>query len=163
MYENDLAAAARHLEHALELDPTNTNILFSAAFLASSLGRLNEAIALLEYVVARDPLNPGGHANLGVFYLFAGQLDESIASSRTALSLSPDRENATMLIGWALLEKGEPEAALAAIQDEPSEFWRLGGLAGAYHALGESAKSEAALANLIEDYEHSAAANIAVL
>jgi len=163
VYENDLAAAARHLEHALELDPTNTNILYSAAFLASSLGRLDQAIALLEYVVARDPVNPGGHANLGVFYLFAGRLDESIASSRTALSLSPGRENATMLIGWALLEKGEPEAALAAMQDEPSEFWRLGGLVGAYHALGKSAESDAALAKLIEDYERSAAANIASL
>jgi len=163
VYENDLAAAARHLERALELDPTNTAILGDAGFLASSLGRLDEAIALLEYVVARDPVNPGGHANLGVFYLIAGRLDESIASSRTALSLSPGRENATMLIGWALLEKGELEAALAAIQEEPSEFWRMAGLAGAYHALGQSAESDAALANLIEDYEHSAAANIAGL
>jgi tetratricopeptide (TPR) repeat protein len=120
VYENDLAAAARHLERALELDPTNTNILITAAGLASSLGRLDEAIALQEYVVARDPVNPSGHSTLGVYYLFAGRLDESIASSRTALDLSPGRENATMLIGWAL-------------------------------------------ANLIEDYEQSAAANIAVL
>jgi TolB-like protein/Tfp pilus assembly protein PilF len=163
VYENDLAAAARHLERALELDPTNTNILITAAGLASSLGRLDEAIALQEYVVARDPVNPSGHSTLGVYYLFAGRLDESIASSRTALDLSPGRENATMLIGWALLEKGEPEAALSAIQDEPSEFWRLGGLVGAYHALGRFAESDAGLANLIEDYEHSAAANIAVL
>jgi TolB-like protein/cytochrome c-type biogenesis protein CcmH/NrfG len=149
VYENDLAAPARHLEHALELDPTNTKILYSAAFLASSLGRLDQAIALLEYVVARDPVNPGGHANLGVFYLFAGRLDESIASRRTAQSLSPGRENATMLIGWALLEKGEPEEALAAMQEEPSEIWRMAGLAGAYHALGQSAESDAALATLM--------------
>jgi len=163
VYDNDLAAAARHLERALELDPTNTDILRDASFLASSLSRLDQAIALLEYVAARDPVNPGAHATLGVYYLFAGRLDESIASSRTALALSPGRANATMLIGWALLEKGEPEAALAAIQEEPSEAWRVAGLVGAYHALGQSAESDAALAKLIADYEHNAAVQIASL
>ena len=61
----------------------------------------------------------------------------------------------------ALLEKGEPEAALAAIQQESSAPFRLIGLALAYHALGQAVESDAALAALIEKYEQGWAYNIA--
>jgi tetratricopeptide (TPR) repeat protein len=45
-HDNDLATAARHLERALELAPTDTDILGSAAGWAFDLGRLDEAIGL---------------------------------------------------------------------------------------------------------------------
>ncbi len=61
-YDNDLAQAARHFERALQLDPANIDIIRDAAALLQSLGRLDEAIALDEYVTARDPVNPDGHA-----------------------------------------------------------------------------------------------------
>ncbi len=148
-------------ERALALDPTNSDIIANAAILARSLGRLDEAIALQEYAVVRDPVNPIGHARLGVFYRWAGRLDEAIASLRTTLSLSPGRIAAQSFIGAALLLKGEPEAALAAIQQESSELWRMVGWPMAYHALGQVAESESALAELIEKYEQETAYNIA--
>jgi serine/threonine-protein kinase len=150
VYDGDLTVAARHLERALALDPTNSDIIANAAILARSLGRLDEAIALQEYAVVRDPVNPIGHARLGVFYRWAGRPDEAIASLRTTLSLSPGRIAAQSFIGAALLLKGEPEAALAAIQQESSELWRMVGWPMAYHALGQVAESESALAELIE-------------
>jgi TolB-like protein/Tfp pilus assembly protein PilF len=161
VYDGDLAAAARHYERALELEPTNTDILANAARLAQSLGRLDEAVALQEYAVARDPVSSIGHSGLGIAYLWAGRLDEAIASFRTALSLSPGRIFAQSGIGVALLLKGEPEAALAAIQQESSEDWRLIGLVMAHHALGQAAESDAALTELIEKYEQGWAYNIA--
>jgi TolB-like protein/Tfp pilus assembly protein PilF len=159
-HDGDLAAAARHYARALELAPTDATIVSSVARLAFSLGRLDEAIALGEYAVARDPVNPAGHHGLGLYYFWAERLDEAIASFRTALSLSPGRIGANSHIGSALLLKGEPEAALTAIQKESFEGFRLVGLSMAYHALGRAADSDDALAELIAKYEEGSAYNI---
>ena len=75
--------------------------------------------------------------------------------------MSPGYIGANHFIGTALLLKGETQSALAAMQKEVSEGWRLIGLVLAHHALGQAAASDAALAKLIEKYEQDAAYNIA--
>ena len=161
-YDGDLTAAAQHYEHALALEPTNPDIVRNTACcLAAALGRVDTAVAAGEYVAARDPLNPRGHVMLANDYVYAGRLDEAIASLRTALRLRPDYAGLQSGIGDALLLKGEPAAALAAIQKDPSEFWRRIGLPMAWHALGKQAESNAALAELIQNNEKTAAYNIA--
>ena len=162
-YDRDLVVAARHYQQALTLDPANTDRIFAAANMAASLGRLDQAIALAEYAVARDPVNPVGVDRLGIYYLYAGRLDEAITSLRTALALSPESLGTNYLINTALLLKGEPEAALEVIQKETSETKRLYGLVVAYHALGQTAASDTALADLIEQYEQTSAYNIAYI
>ncbi|MGB5210269.1 MAG: tetratricopeptide repeat protein [Gammaproteobacteria bacterium] len=159
--QGDLVSAARHYQRAVELDPTDTGVMFSAASLAESLGRLEQAIALEEYAVVRDPLDPVAHNNQGDSYLSAGRFDQSIVAFRTALRLSPGYIGAHYRIGVALLLKGEPNAALEAMQQEPFKAWRLIGLAMAHHALDQQAESDAALAELIQRYEQDAAYNIA--
>ncbi len=159
-YDNDLAAAAQHFERALLLEPANSDIIANSAILTALLGRLDESIALAKFVVARDPVNPSAHSGLGVLYAFAGRWDESIASYSTALTLSPGRGGAHYHVGIALLFKGELNAALEAMQLEDSS-WGMIGLPLAYHALGRAGESEAALAELIEQYEQGAAFNIA--
>jgi hypothetical protein len=48
-YDRDLAAGARHIEHARALEPANPDIMGAAAGLARRLGRLDQAIAIGEY------------------------------------------------------------------------------------------------------------------
>jgi TolB-like protein/Tfp pilus assembly protein PilF len=160
-YDGDLSAAARHMERALQLDPANLDIFLNAADLTGNLGRMDEAVALGEYVVSRDPVNALGQYRLGINYLWARRPDEAMASLRTALSLSPGRIGAQSAIGDALLLQGKPDAALAAIQQEAAADWRLMGLAMAYHALGRTAESDAALAEAIDKYEKGSSYNIA--
>jgi tetratricopeptide (TPR) repeat protein len=46
-HDSDLVAAAKHMERALELEPTNIGLIRNSATLVKSLGRLDEAILLL--------------------------------------------------------------------------------------------------------------------
>src|SRR5436190_16569798 len=89
--DNDLAGAARHFQWALALDPTDLDVLRNTATFLSSLGRLDEALALDEAMVRRDPVNVTALNNLGVDQRSAGRYDAAIASFRTLLSLNPSR------------------------------------------------------------------------
>lgn len=160
-HDNDLVAAANHYATALILDPENLSTIANSAILLKGLGRLNEAVRLMEYHVVRDPVNPTAHFNLGLGYLAAGRWEESIVSQRTALQLSPDYVGAHSFIGTALLMLGEPEAALEAMQQEPSDPYQLLGLVMAQHALGRQDLADAALQELIQKYEQGWAYNIA--
>ncbi len=150
VYDNDLPAAARHFERALELAPTSLKVLSNSAVLLQSLGRLEQAITLDEIINARDPISSSGHYNVGYYYLAAGRLDEAITSYRTALQLSPGRIGAHYFIGTALLYQGDARAGLEEMEQEPHEVLRLLGRVIAHHALGQAAESDAALEQLIE-------------
>jgi len=64
-------------------------------------------------------------------------------------------------IGVALLLKGDPAAALAATQKESNEVFRMIGLPMVWHALGNEAESDAALAELVRKYAKDSAYNVA--
>jgi TolB-like protein len=160
-FDADPAAAARHFERALALDPANIDILGQTVLLARGLGRLELCARIGEYIALHDPVNPAGHARLSGSYFRLGRYDEAIASGRTALRLSPGRSQTHYTVGLALLRKGDPKAALAEICLEPAPSWRLDGLAIVHHALGDREKSDAALAELVAKWETDAAWNIA--
>jgi TolB-like protein/Flp pilus assembly protein TadD len=152
-FDGDLVAAARHYEHALSLAPKNLVVLSHSAGFLKALGRLDETIAIQEYSVVDDPLNPITHRILAWNYLQSGRPDEAIATVRTLLMLRPDMDWAHTILARALLRKGEIEAALEAIQQEPHEASRLVSLVMAYHALGQAVESDAKLTEVIEKYE----------
>jgi TolB-like protein/Tfp pilus assembly protein PilF len=161
--ENDLAGAAQHLRRALALDPTDVDVLRLSAVLLRFLGRADDALMLIESVVRRDPVNPRALFSLSQIQISAGQLDAAIASFRTTLSLARSRDGAHAELGFALVKKGNAVAALAEIEAESADVWKMIGLPIAYHALGRKADSEVALAALIAKYDKDAAYNIATV
>jgi len=159
--DNDLAGAAQHFKHALALDSTDLDVLRSSALLLGTLARRDEALALEEAIVRRDPVNVTALFNLGVDQRRTGRLDAAIASYRTVLDLAPGRGAAHAELGNALLLKGDAPGALAEIEQETSGFFRMIGLPLAYHALGRKADSDAALADLTAKEAADSAYNIA--
>jgi tetratricopeptide (TPR) repeat protein len=159
--DNDPAGAARHFQRALALDPTDLEVLRNAAIFLESLGRLDEALGLLEAVVRRDPVNFTVLNTLGYYQRMAGRYDAAIASFRTVLSLSPNRGGARAQLGMALLLKNDAATALAEIEQEKNESWRMYGLPMAYCALGRKADADAAFNAVIAKYEKGGPYNIA--
>jgi TolB-like protein/Flp pilus assembly protein TadD len=160
-YNNDFVAAAKHFERALALDPSDVTVLDEVAVFLKSLGRLQEALALNEAIVRRDPVSLAALNNLGNAQLLTGHFDAAIASFRTVLRLSPGYGGAQYLIGEAMLLKGDAPAALTEIEQEKGEVLRLIGLSMAYHALGRKTESDAALRTLTAKFEKDWSYNIA--
>jgi TolB-like protein/Tfp pilus assembly protein PilF len=159
--ENDLVGASEHLKRALALDPSDPDVLRNSSLLLANLGRLDEALALNEAVVRRDPVNVSALFSLGNDQRYAGRFDAAIASYRTVLSLAPGRGNTHASIGMTLLLKGDAPGALAEIEQETSEVWKMMGLPMAYYALGREADSDVALTALIAKNEKDGPFNIA--
>src|SRR5262249_14730184 len=107
------------------------------------------------------PVNVTALANLGYRQRMAGRYDAAIASSRTVLSLSPNRGGVHAQLGMALMQKGDATAVLAEIEPEKSEVWRMVGPPMAYCALARKADADAALKALIAKYEKDWSCQIA--
>jgi TolB-like protein/Tfp pilus assembly protein PilF len=159
--DNDLVVAAEHYKRAMALDPADPHVLGGGATLLGNLGRLDEALALEEALVRRDPVFVTALFNLAGDQRFAGRLDAAIASYRTVLSLAPGRGAAHANLGIVLLLKSDAQGALTEIEQEPSEVVKMISLPIAYYALGRKADSDAALAAVIAKYEKDGPYNIA--
>ena len=144
----DVAGGLERVNRALELEPHNQRVLSRAANVARQRGRTDEAIRYAEQALTADPLSPNAHAVLGLTYYYAGRLDDAEVMRRRLLTLSPGWLSGYYYLGRILLERGDAQAALAAIEQEPSPMWRLTGLALVQHALGNRAASDAALEEL---------------
>ena len=160
-HDADMAGAARHLQAALANGSQDLNNLNIAEDLTKSLGRMADAVAINEYIVARDPMQSIAFSQAGIAYQQAGRLDDSIAASRRALDMEPGQPVTHFIVATSQLLKGEAADALAEIEKEPFEPFRLFGQAMAYHSLGRHRESDAVLADIVARYAQDAAYNIA--
>ena len=160
---NDFPAAAAYFERALRLAPYDLETIRHVVIFLQGLGRLDDAIALGEHAVSRDPVNASHVANLGNSYRWSGRSEEAIVAYQKALRLSPGIGAAHTFIGIALLDTDRPGDAIESIRLEPFEPYRLIGLALAHHALGETIAADAVLKELIEKYAQDWSYNIAYI
>ena len=151
LYESNIVEAARHIEKAVELEPS-IGLSGDTSSLLMFLGRTKQAIAVDEYRVARDPLNASLHSNLAHSYLVAGQWEDALISAQVALRLSPQRIFAHYYAGLALLQIGDTKAALEEFGKETDAEFRTKGQALALHTLGEHEEYQAKLQELIKGW-----------
>ncbi len=148
----DWTAWERASKRALTLDPNHSQALADAAQLAAQLGRWDDAERFARSALERDPLNTFAVLRLGSVYFKTRRLAEAETAYRKVLELAPDFQGAHALIGMTLLAQDKPAAALAEMQQEPNEAFRLSSLPHALHAVGRLADADAALNTFIEKW-----------
>lgn len=151
-FEGDMPLAIANMQRALDANPTSDAILADAAVLLVSLGRVDDAIRLGEYLARRSPLDTIGFWNLALWYRYADRLEESEAAFRRVHELNPARSEYHYHLGETVLLAGRHDEALELFEEESDESYSLKGRALAHFALGQQEASEAALAALIEKF-----------
>jgi Tfp pilus assembly protein PilF len=111
MNAGEYAAACRHLQSALALDPNNADASYHLALAEAHSGRLAQAEKLLEStLLQRD--NADVNNALGNVRRLAGRLESAAESYRRALELDRNHVAALANLGLALRDLEEPEQAL---------------------------------------------------
>jgi TolB-like protein/Tfp pilus assembly protein PilF len=146
----DFEGARTEINQAVALDPGNSGAYRVAADLALTEGRLEEGRRFAQQAVMRDPLAVGNYLALGDAALLSGRLTDAEAAWRKALELNATAEGIHYRLGEMLILRGEPTAALAEMERNPDEPWRVAGLPLALDALGRRSEADRALAVALE-------------
>jgi TolB-like protein/class 3 adenylate cyclase len=150
--QGDFEGAARHLEQAMEMEPTHPDVLMNVGHLLLALDRFDEAIPFYEYVRDRDPVYLVNLLNLAMNYNIVGRWEDAAATSRTILDLTPIHDDASTMLGLALLQMGELDEALAAAESVTSPPNRLSLVAMANYGFGRQLEFERAFQELRDDW-----------
>ncbi len=153
--------AEAELRRAVELAPQNAPVTAALALLLSSLGRLEEGVALAQRAIALDPLRIGSHFNLATYLTALGRYDEAEAAMRQVMSLQPASAQSYMQLALCQILRGKPAAAVAFAKQETDPFWRTYALALALFANGDRAEADAALKKLIAEGADDSGSQIA--
>ncbi len=122
--EWDWDGAAKAVDHAVQLEPLDVDVLNGEGSIAIILGQLDHAIRAYERAVDLDPLNQSAQNSLGLAYMYAGRFEEARATFRSLLELNPGYPWGFANLGTALLLDGQPQAALETIRKNPDNVLR---------------------------------------
>ena len=148
-YELNWAAAADLLGKAQALDANNTVVLQFAGHLTQATGTLADAETNFRRGIEKDPLNPLLRRYLARTLYYEDRLAEAETTLRRLLELNPSFPAVRYELARVLLARGDANAALTAIEAEPSPAWKSFGVPLAYWALHRTADARAALAALV--------------
>jgi serine/threonine-protein kinase len=157
----NLAGGEVELRRAFELAPQNVSTTVNLARLLSTLGRLDEAVALEQRAIGLDPLREGSHANLAIMLTALGRYDEAEAALRKAIELQPQSATNYAYLTMIQILRGNPGAVVELAKQETDPFWRTYALALAHFAHGDRAEADAALKKLIDENADESGSQIA--
>jgi len=132
--------------------PSNTTpaARYARAVLAYKTGRLSEALAGIDGLLADEPNNAYFHELKGQALLEAGRARQAVEPLRRAVSLAPNGTPIRAMLGQALLANGEVDAAIRELKNattrEPESGDAFRHLAMAYGRKGDIGQAELASA-----------------
>jgi TolB-like protein/DNA-binding winged helix-turn-helix (wHTH) protein/Tfp pilus assembly protein PilF len=161
-YDWDWAAAESEVHRALDLDATNPVVLTIAGRFYDTMGHWEDAERHQRSALAHDPLSTYAMYGLGSTLYGAGRYEEAEAMYRRLLEAAPGFSWTRLDLAKTLLMEDKPEAAVAILQQEDEEEYRLSILPIALQAAGRQSKADEALNVLIAKYADSDAYFVAM-
>jgi TolB-like protein/DNA-binding winged helix-turn-helix (wHTH) protein len=152
-HDEALKRAAEYADKAILLAPDDAEALNVRARIHTEAGEIEQALARFDQAIALNPSNSEILVQSTNPLLYVGRVDEAIDRIELAKGIDPfypDWFNWQM--GWALYEKNDCGAALAAMQKMskiPIGAHRM--LAGIYACLGNEREAKEALAVFLQD------------
>jgi tetratricopeptide (TPR) repeat protein len=108
----EFARAAEHVQRVTKTHPeVDPKLLYFLADSLMNLGRLPEAVQVLEAAARRQPLSPFGQFLLAQAYLQAGDYEQARTHFAALLEADPAAINAHYGLATAYTRLGQPEAA----------------------------------------------------
>ncbi len=139
-YHWDWEGAEKEFKVALEVDPGSSNFVPYGA-LMSTMGRHDEAIALVKRAIQLDPAALGKRIVAAALLQHARRYDEAIEQCQIVLDLNPNFGGAYQRLSELYALKGLYEDAVAAYQKfltlEGASEEEVAGLADAYQTSGK--------------------------
>lgn len=145
-------AAERADRKSIELNPNYATPHMLLAQTLNVLGRHQEALLLAVRAHQLDPLSAQVQWSLGEHYLYAGKLDEALATAREGIALHPDFWPMHTLQGNLFLRQGKYHLAIQALQRgvdvSHHHPYALGALGSGYALSGDRERAMQILAEL---------------
>jgi len=156
-YKLDRKGAYEAISNAVKLNPGNPDVQIEYARITSYFGEVEASIAAARRAVELDPVSLFAHHFLGHVMYFGRRYDEAIPVFRDVLKLDPVYPRPRYTLGMCLYMKGETQAALAEIRNEPLSWMRHSGSAIVLHRLGriEEARTSRDLLVREDDEEYA--------
>ncbi|UVK37859.1 winged helix-turn-helix domain-containing protein [Mesorhizobium sp. AR10] len=148
-----LKRAAEYADKAILLAPDDANAHYARAKIHTEAGEIEQAIARYDQAIALNPSASNILAGSAAPLIFAGRIDEAIDRIKQAMGIDPFHPDWFHWdMGWALWEKNDCRAALAAMRKMsriPTGAHRM--LAGIHACLGNQQEAKEALAVFLKD------------
>jgi len=148
----DWAAAQADTQRMRAIDPQFELLPGAFGDIARVFGETARAVEWYANDIERNLLDPNALDSLGVALCADNRLEQCLQIRLRLQQLHPEFDGVNSAVGKTRLYLGQFAAALEAIQREPNEDYRLGGLAMVYWAMKKRAESNAALNSLQEKF-----------
>jgi len=149
-FDSDWHGARIAIEKALRLEPNNADVIGAAAWLASSSGRLPEAIELYEKAVSLDPLHLGNLIELEDCYLRVGRIDDAFDVLDRVRAINPDYYRLSGALANAYITRVELEKAILETEKTPDESFYRYRKAHILYMMGKETESQILINELLE-------------
>ena len=132
------------------MEPNNAGVIAVAASIASTSGRLSEAIELFEKAVSLDPLGLLSRMSLGRRYLRVGRIDDAFDAFDRVRAINPDYPGLSLALGRAYIMRGDLENALLETEKSPDVFYYRHQKANFLYMMGKETEAQTLINELLE-------------